>query len=102
MLAGYKVLKTVNKTLPHKYFHEHLNEPHGHCLRNRDDSSLFDDCYVPPMLFSNVINSLKMIWKSTNTETKDTIWLHIQVLMQLNDCCLEYKKNKGDTASDDS
>lgn len=95
IIAGYKVLKTMKKSLPHKYFQEMVNIPHGEYLRNKDDSSVFSETYVPPPLYANIVNRLRDLWKTMDPGTKETVWNYIHVLLALNDKCIEYRKIKN-------
>lgn len=94
LTAGYKFLKTMNKKLPHKYFHEMFYIQHGAAAKCRDDSTIFSDSYQPPILYANIINNLKTTWLSLDKATKDTIFDHLIVLISLNEKCIEYRETK--------
>lgn len=107
MIAGYKMLKSVHKSLPHKYFQEYVYIPHASSIRNHCDKSMLE--YQPPILYANLVQALQEVWKQQTQETKDTIWAHLDVLIVLNERCIEYRRNKNmppietveDTACDD-
>lgn len=95
MLQCYKLIKSMKKSLPHKYFQQMVNIPHGPHLRNRDDSSIFDEAYKPPALYANLVQRLKELWRNLDETTKATIWNHLHVLLVLNDKCIEYRTSKN-------
>lgn len=94
MTAGYKFLKTMNKKLPQKYFHDMFYVPHGEAIKRRDDSTIFSESYQPPILYASIINTLKSTWQGLDNQTKDTIFDHVHVLMSLNEKCVEYSEAK--------
>lgn len=95
MMAGYKMLKSMHKSLPHKYFQEFVYLPHGKGIKQCDETSFFDPAYQPPPLYNNMVESLKGIWKGLDDQTKQTIWKHLNVLCILNERCIEYRKSKN-------
>lgn len=97
LIAGYKILKTMGKKLPQQYFYDLFCKQHSDCIRRRDDSSIFDPSYTPPLLYAGIINDLKNTWVSLDPVTKNTIWDHIIVLIALNDVC-EAAKHKDTEA----
>jgi hypothetical protein len=92
MLAGYKILKTMKKSLPHKYFQEYVYIPHAEGIKKRDDAYMLS--YEPPKLYASLVKTLREMWIQQDQATKNTIWDHLNVLLVLNEKCIEYRKQK--------
>lgn len=106
MLGAYKLLKSMNKKLPQKYWQNLVMLKHGDSIRSRSDASFFDPNFAPPAIYSSMVDSMKNTWILLDAQTKNTIFDHMQVLVAINDKCIEYRisKNKPpiETLEDDA
>ena len=106
MLGAYKLLKSMNKTLPQKYWQQYVMIEHRKSIQERSDNSFFSPDFVPPPLYNNIVETLKNKWITLDNQTKSTIFDHMQVLAALSDRCVEFRvaKNKPpiETLSDEA
>jgi hypothetical protein len=92
--------KSINKKMPHHYFKNIILMKYRLQMVNEDDSFIHDSIFenldvpVPLKLLLNQINNVKTLWDSISDENKSTIWLHIKVIIILNDKCEERNLNK--------
>lgn len=88
MFSIYKMMKTINKKSPQRYFHE-LIAPHSDDLLKKDMvfflSKEFDDA-----ISSKIISRLKSEYYMMNEENKDMVWKHIVVLYHLSVKCTKF------------
>ncbi len=85
MFGLYKMMKTVNKKGPQKYFHELVDSHASELLAKNIDyflSKEFDDATV-----TKILTPLKSEFFKLDEENKDTIWKHIIYLYQLSMIC---------------
>ena len=90
MMAIYKILKSMSKALPQKFFQELFVLHHGDGFKQRKDDSVFDPKYTAPPLYASMIETMKARWIALDKYTKDTIYDHLIVLMALSDRCIEH------------
>lgn len=92
-LVIYKLLKTINKETPHKYFKEFILSKYRDYLLNEDDSFLHQEIVNPdkvPISVLLVLNELQEFnnnWEKIDQENKKIIWSHVRMLIELSDLC---------------
>lgn len=86
MFSLYKVMKTVSKKTPQKYFHEAIAPHHSELLNKNLEflmkEELFDDPAVKKM-----IGPLRDEYEKMSKENKDMIYNHIVFLYKLSLIC---------------
>ena len=94
-LMMYKIVKTINKKLPSRFFKQIFVEKHRDNISNRDDSffnlEIFQNSDLPlnVKLLVNKLNGLYDIWKLMDDNNKRIVWDHLNVLLQLSDALEE-------------
>ena len=85
LMPLYKVMKTMNKKLPMKYYKE-LMDPHTKNLLNKDLEFFLNYNYEDPTVI-RIVNALKAELHRTSEENKDMIWRHLIVLYKYTRQC---------------
>jgi hypothetical protein len=87
MFSLYKMMKTVNKKAPQKYFHS-LVDGHGNELINKNFDYFLSDEFSEAQV-NKILVPLKQHFLKLDEETKDMIWKHLIVLYHLSLQCEE-------------
>lgn len=91
ILGLYKMMKTINKKSPQKYFHMLIAEKHSNDIIKKNYeyflSEEFDDKEI-----SYLLKPMKEKFKTITDEEKEIIWKHMIILLACNkNCQLEQK-----------
>lgn len=76
----------VDKTAPQVMFHQTVVIPYEQHIKEKNESFLLNETYNVGV-DQGIVDKLKGIWKSLDTENKDVIWKYMQVLVVLNKKC---------------
>ena len=93
MLGLYKIMKTLNKKTPQRYFQELIAEKYYDDLINKNFDVFLSDNFDDKDL-SYLVKPLKIQFKKLNEEEREVIWKHIIVLLACNKNCLNSSKKK--------
>lgn len=85
MFSLYKMMKTVNRKSPQRYFQE-LIEPHADDLLKNNVSYFLSNDFDDPAS-SRIISKLKQEYQLMSEENKETVWKHMIVLYHLSVKC---------------
>lgn len=86
MLAGYKVLKTINKKFPYKLWSDCITEDIVAAIFRKDDSYFFrPDFHIKG--YDNVTQMMKREWPRVDAHSRDMIWQHMMCLVALAQHC---------------
>ena len=92
-LVIYKLLKTINKETPQKYFKEFILSNYRENLLNEDDSFLNQEIINPDKVPISVLLLLKELqefndnWSKIDQNNKKIIWSHIKIIIEVSDMC---------------
>lgn len=86
MFSFYKIMKTVSKKAPQKYFQE-LVAPHHTDLVNKNLECFMREDIVEDPTIRKMLGPLKQEYHKMNQENKDMIYNHIIVLYKLSLIC---------------
>lgn len=85
MFSLYKVMKTLSKKSPQKYFHSLVN-PHSKELLDRNFEYFLSDDFNDPEI-ENMLPIIKQEFINLDDINKDMVWKHLVVLYKLSlDC----------------
>lgn len=85
MFSLYKVMKTVNRKSPQRYFQE-LIEPHADDLIKKNVNYFLSSDFDDPAS-SKIISRFKKEYVLMSDENKETVWKHMVVLYHLSLKC---------------
>lgn len=75
---------------PHIIFKEHVADKYSKYINERDEAFFLTHEYaddVDEKVGLNIVEMIKGIWKNLETEDKDAIWGHLQILLLLSKKC---------------
>lgn len=92
LFATYKMMKTINKKKPYRFFHSMTEHCQDAILAKDEDYFTNNgiDCYDQTVL--NVINVAKGRWDKLDQDSKNAVWAHLQVLVLLSRKCQKIDK----------
>lgn len=91
MLAGYKMMKTVSRRWPYRYFADSIAAPYAASMHARDEAFFMD-----PRLFSvpgneQVCDELRAGWRTLSDADKAHVWDTCEVLLSKGVVCSQVK-----------
>ena len=93
-LTAFKLLKLINKKLPHKWFQDLVNIPYGSYIAVKDDSFFTSPDFKTYPLYQHFIPLLRETWCGCDVANKDAIWSHLQFVITLNQKIINYRVAK--------
>lgn len=98
--AAYKVMKTFNRKLPQRYFHEYVMAPYGKYIYARDDSFIYAPDFQSDAI-PGIDKFVQLEWPRLDDINKKKIWEYLQVLAVMNKRCLDYQQSTGEVVRED-
>lgn len=86
MFSFYKIMKTVSKKSPQKYFYEMIS-PHHNELINKNLGFFMSDDIVEDPVVKKMLGPLREEYLRMSQDNKDMIYNHIVVLYKLSLIC---------------
>lgn len=86
LFSFYKVMKTVSKKSPQKYFHEVIYPHHAKLLNKNIEFLMNEDLFEDPSI-KKMVMPLKEEYLRMTQQNKDMIYNHIIVLYKLSLIC---------------
>lgn len=86
MFSFYKVMKTVNKKAPEKYFYDLVAPYHNDLLKKNLECFMKEDIVEDPTI-KKMLGPLKEEYQKMKPENKDMIYNHIILLYKLSLIC---------------
>lgn len=90
MYGLYKIMKTVNKKMPQKYFHKLVADKYSNDIINKNFDIFMSDEFDDPDV-TYILIPLKLKFNLLSNDEKNIIWEHLIVLLSLNKRCIESK-----------
>jgi hypothetical protein len=88
MFGLYKVMKTMSKKMPQRYFHQLIAEKHSSDIINKNYSYFLSDEFDDKDV-SYILKPIKNSFAELDNHNKDIIWKHMIVLLSYNKRCIE-------------
>ena len=88
MLLLYKVMKTVNRKMPQKYFHQLIAEHHYNNIISKNYDFFISDDFNDKEV-SYIMSPLKNIFKTLTEDERTIIWEHMILLLSCNNKCIK-------------
>lgn len=80
MLAGYKMMKTINKRWPQRYYHEAIHVPYGARVAARDEAFFVAPGSFRVEGYDELVGDLLGAWRALGAGDKDVVWEALEVL----------------------
>lgn len=87
MLMGYKMMKTVNKRWPYRYFSESIAGPYGARMRARDEPFFMEPGLFTVPGYEKICDELRAGWRELSDEDKSLVWDACDVLLSKGVAC---------------
>lgn len=91
MLVGYKMMKTVNKRWPYRYFAESIAAPYAASMLARDEAFFLDPARFSVPGYEAVCDGLRAGWSALTEDDKRAVWDACAVLLAKGDACSRVK-----------
>lgn len=106
-INDFKLLKNavrmaslMDEKVPQRVFQEYVALPYDAFILKKDEQFFLEETYdaamrnakeTTPNVDLNIVEKLKLVWKSLDASSKDALWQHMQVLSVLNKRCMQSK-----------
>lgn len=79
----YKIMKTVSKKSPSKYFYNMVVKDYADDLMNKNFDVFLSDEFDDPTVEAGIFATLKNEFRNLDDANRDAIWMHLVLLVTL-------------------
>lgn len=94
---GFKVIKKLNAKLPLALWRATVEDPYESYIISRDDSFFVNAAFEAPndysLLYRKMVPMLVDVWIRSSDNDKNTVWEHLQRLLNLSKKCRQHNNN---------
>jgi hypothetical protein len=89
ILAGYKMIKSINKKLVHQMFVTTV-EPYTENIKKRDDSFFTAEFKLPEdysIVYKAMLPVFVNLWQVCDEVNREAVWTHLEYLLKKSEKC---------------
>lgn len=87
MIVAYKMMKSMNRKWPQRFFHDSLLAPNEEHLRRRDEAFFLDPAGFRLPGCEAIVDSLRAEWRRMDARGKELVWDSVALLVEKSEAC---------------